>query len=488
MWRLLVVAAGVLPVAGCSIGRAAPAGGDAGPAVVAPREVGAAHVPPPLRAHAVVPPLPDLPSLDQHEPSPTPPSGAPVVSGHCGGVWTGTEVARLACFTSSVLFGTGANGATELLPDKVLARDPSTLPRVVDHRLEGTEGPVRSQGLTPACTAFAMAAAIDHAVARWTGKGTKVAVMEIWSRYHTPLEGTSISSNLGLDLGSEADWPFSVPEANSWVPCDAADHGAPGGCGKPVGDTHARLVATRPVAGFTRVEYLGAPDSDTIRAHVAAGQDVVLTMRLSKTFATAGRPGARYVPNYTKSAGDDAGHALVIAGYATLPHGTYFLLHNSWGLGWGDGGYAWIHEATVKAWGNETLVLDAEPESPSERARPQRKRGETTCEAALVPDSILGSCAPACADGSPRHADVCPVTGQCPPGFVNLTGACVLAAPSGSGKDAATGIAWTCGAGGCSYTVPRAADPACTGALCKVSCPAPDFRLAREQGALTCIE
>jgi hypothetical protein len=211
-------------------------------------------------------------------------------------------------------------------------------------------------------------------------------------------------------------------------------------------------------------------------------------MELPLAFVPTGRPGARYVPNYTKSGGADAGHALVLAGYAHLPHGTYFLTHNSWGAAWGDGGYAWIHEATLQRWAREVVAVDAEPLERDEASRPRRLRAETTCAGSLVPDSIRGTCAPACLDGSPRHDGVCPVAGQCPPGYVNLVGACVVAAPKATGKDPSTGIAWQCGAGGCSYELPRAVDPACTGASCRAACPAPDFRLAQMGDKLVCIE
>ena len=56
------------------------------------------------------------------------------------------------------------------------------LPKIVDHRFEGTEGPVRKQG-GPQCTAFAFTSALDHAYARWTGKPAEFSVMQVWARY-----------------------------------------------------------------------------------------------------------------------------------------------------------------------------------------------------------------------------------------------------------------------------------------------------------------
>jgi hypothetical protein len=348
---------------------------------------------------------------------------------------------------------------------------------------------MRNQGSVPACTAFATAAALDHALARWGGRNPAVNVMEIWSRYHSPQVETSLTSNIGLPLGPEERWPFRPAEAIAWIPCDEFVKPPREGCGRPVDDARVRQLASATVGEFTEVEYLGAPpDTSVLQAKIAAGQDVLVSMELPLALVPKGRPGARYIPHYTKSAGADAGHALVLAGYAHLPHGTYFLVHNSWGPGWGDGGYAWLHEATLQRWSREVVAVDAEPLERDAASRPRRQRAETTCAANLVPDSIRGICTPACPDHSPRHDGVCPIAGQCAAGYVNLTDACVVAAPTTSGKDPSTGIAWSCGPGGCSYELPRAADPLCTGTSCRAACPAPDFRLARMGQALVCVE
>jgi hypothetical protein len=313
--------------------------------------------------------------------------------------------------------------------------------------------------------------------------------MQIWSRYHSPEVETSLSSNIGQALGAEQQWPFRAAEAITWVPCDEYSRPPRSGCGNPVDAGHARAVIASPVGEFTEVEFLGTTtETPVLQAKLAAGQDVMVTMELPSVFVPKGRPGARYIANYTRSAGPDAGHALVLAGYVHLPHGTYFLLHNSWGTGWGDGGYAWIHELTLRRWTRSVVAVDAEPVQRGPTSRPRPRRAAMTCAADLVPDSIRATCAPPCPDHSPRHDGICPLPGQCPAGFVNLTGACVLAAPTATGRDPESGASWSCGAGGCSYEVPRTSDPACTGTRCRASCPAPDFILARMGDALVCVE
>jgi hypothetical protein len=505
--RLALASVIAVQVFGCS--RLSPPGVDAGPAQVGVKDTSAAKKPPALRAaKEATPALPDLPALTAHEtPAPAPPpsvaaAGSDSSDHPCRAVWTGAQSATLACARSllsganapssatALLFGkdTG-DGAAALVPSKLLSRSPDALPAVVDHRREGTEGPVRDQGSAPACTAFATSAAVDHAVARWSGKPNAVSVMEVWSRYHSPFVETSLLSNVGHPLGAEQGWPFSVSEATGWVPCDDFPKPPRTGCGRAVDDAHVQKLDAAPIAEMTEVEYLPAPpDTATLMSKIAAGQDVMIGMELPATFIPKGPAGARYVPHYTKSAGADAGHAVTLAGYARLPHGTYFLMHNSWGPSWGDGGYAWMHEATLNLWVHEAVVIDAEPLVPDPANRPRRKRGEVTCDAGLVPDSISGACAPPCPDGGPRHDDVCPVANQCPSSYVNLIGTCVLAAPTAKGSDPSTGIQWTCGPSGCSYVLPKAADPACTGGACMASCPAPDFRVGRMGQELVCLE
>jgi C1A family cysteine protease len=48
------------------------------------------------------------------------------------------------------------------------------------NRTNGTEGPVRNQGDVGACTAFSVAAAIDHDLLIKTGQNVPVSVMHLW--------------------------------------------------------------------------------------------------------------------------------------------------------------------------------------------------------------------------------------------------------------------------------------------------------------------
>ncbi len=435
-----------------------------------------------------MPPLPDLPELTRQERGEEAPKDAHLDDEPCRAVWTGSAKASLAC-AKALRFGAKEHAGAELLvPRSLLSRSPETLPQVVDHRLERTEGPIRNQTTTPACTAFSEAAALDHALARWSGRPASASVMQIWSRYHSPSEESALMANVTHPIADEHDWPFSASEAERWVPCELSSRSRRGSCGKKVDEERVKQVEQKPIGEFTEVEYLGKPDVVVLEAKIAAGQDIILAFEVPTALVPKGRPGARYVPNYSRTQGSETGHSLVLAGYANYPHGAYLLAHNSWGTSWGDGGYAWIHMATITKWAKQLVAVDAEPLQRDETKRGKRVRGAFTCGPGLVPDSIGGKCSEPCPDHSPRHDDVCSTPSDCPKDYVNLTGECVLAAPTASGKDKDTGIAWTCGPGGCSYTLPKSEDAACSGDTCQTSCPAPDFHLAKMAKTLVCIE
>lgn len=466
---------------------------DAGPAPVAPREMAAAKIPPKPKPAPPVPPLPDLPVLEQQEKGQAAPAAfrsamLPATNGgeRCGGfVWNGSEAIELPCMTNGLLFGRDAKGARALVSAKLLDADPTAMPAIVDHKFVGLEGTVRNQRTAPACTAFALASAIDQAVARWSGKASNVSAMEIWSRYHEPFAKTAISDNLAKTIGADASWPFDERTAKGWLPCEKGAKPPKEGCGLTPDPKRVAKLAGEPVATLTDVTYLEDDELEAIKRHLSIGEDVIVTMDLPETFVPRGRAGARYVPHWTTPK-PDGGHAMVVAGYVVLPKATYFLLHNSWGTGWGDGGYAWIHATTLEKHMKEALVVDAEPVL-RDAVKQRRVRGAFTCQAPLVPDSMRGTCAPVCPDGSPRSDGFCADLSHCPAGKVNLSGVCVVAAPRSRGSDPKTGIAWACGPGGCTYELPRKVAPDCKGNTCKASCPAPIFRIATTGDDLTCI-
>jgi hypothetical protein len=435
-----------------------------------------------------MPALPELPALAKHEKpgaAPAPPKG----TYPCGAVFTGDEHVELVCLDEKEQARLERT-ATVLVPYEKLSAKLPPPPAVVDHRADGVEAAVRNQGHAGTCTTFGTSAAIDHSVARWTGAPAHVSVMQIWARYHQTSLSEALSGSAGKTLAAEETWPYDAALAWTWRDCPKKPPAKPDPrpCGQPVDEARLAAADAKPAVLVEQVELLPR-DFELMRAKLAAGQDLVIAMRLGAHFKPVGAPGSRYVPDYDDEAG---GHILAISGYAMMRGGggggaggdNYYLLHNSWGTKWGDGGYAWIHEATlVKHMGSRFGIVDARPAGNGPRAH----RGGQSCKGGLAPDSATGECAPECSDGSPQHGGVCPDPGDCPRGYVNLVGTCVAAAPSDASSDAGSHISWKCGPGGCAFTLPKAVG-GCGADPCLVSCPAPSFRVAKDHQGITCIE
>jgi len=365
------------------------------------------------------------------------------------------------------------------------------LPTTVDHRQDGTEGPVRDQGEVGACTAFSFVAAVDHALARATGVAVPSSVMHVWSRYHQPLIEAAASNNINKNLTIETNWPFDEAAACAWECQDKGTNSS--ACANvnvacstpnPVQVSSADAKPNAKVVGVTRLDI---QDFDGIKAVLAKGQDVWFGMHVDQTQFSQ----IPSTPNVVLPDGDyrsGAGHAMLLAGYAVQPSGTFYLIHNSWSKDWGDNGYAWISQDTLKTNIVAAYVVEAVPASTTPGPSPASPAPQQpACPNKLKPDSVSGKCVAPCSDGSPRHANACPVANQCPTGYVNLSGTCVFAAPNLEGQDPKTGIWYSCSSGGCAYVIPRG-QTGCNVAFCGKSCPAPKYHLAVAQGGLSCVE
>jgi hypothetical protein len=445
------------------------------------------HAPPPLHKPPPLPALPNLPAPSTYPKMAPPPRGEDVEE--CGRVWSGSEWVPIECADPNV-DGQAVHPSTVVIPYDRMRPAIERLPKMVDHRADGTEGPVRKQrGLQ--CTAFAFTSALDHAYARWTGTPGAFSVMQVWARYHKRAEVKAVNNNVGDFIGNESDWPYDPDAAKSWDHC-AQKHPEKGQvpgvtCEKPPDDAKLQQIDAKPVAMITKVELLAATDFAVLREKLAAGQDATVLVKLP-SFSVAGDPGSKYI-TAVDTGKHKSPHQILLAGYAMTPNGTYYLVHNSWGTGWGDGGYAWLHEDFLKAyWVDKIMVIPYVEPLQVASARAEATGGlSRACEGDQAPDSISGLCAGKCSDGSPRHNDVCASASDCPAGQVNLMGECMLAAPAGSGVDPQSRVKWECGPGGCSYSMPKGVLN-CAQDQCAVSCPAPDFRLATTPRGFGCVD
>jgi Papain family cysteine protease len=436
--------------------------------------------PKPTPIASVTPPkLPKLAAQAAHVAPPK--SKAAKDEAPCGTVWTGEEEVPLECEAVTADTHPGAP-AVALVPYNMLRAPRADLPTTVDHRLDGFEGRTLAQGKAGTCTAFTLTSQIDHAIGLWTGKPGDVSPMQIWARYHTG--GNAARANLGLTVANDADWPYDAARAMAWSKCKRGDTSC------LTDDERKKLdeLEKKGVAVLEEVENLPEDDTlfDIIEAKLAAGRDVGTGGKLPKGFKPVGDAGSKYVPEFAE-VGTGA-HAFSLVGYTHVDSERYFLVKNSWGPRWGDGGYAWIHEQSLRKIAHHGYVVIVDLVTDKGLRRTKRKRGAVAaCAAGQAPDSVDGACKPLCRDGGPRHGGYCGTTEDCARGLVNVAGYCVLAAPAAKGTEPKTGITFACAPSGCVYTIPKGA-PGCAGATCQKSCPAPDFRLGKGKSGLLCLE
>jgi hypothetical protein len=397
--------------------------------------------------------------------------------GHCGELeLEGGEKVVLDCITDDYSMVAGAAKTVAKGGDLESFRKHGKLPSVVDHRKDGTEGPVLAQGKTPACTAFSLVGAANHAAAHYFGHPANLSPMHAWARYHTPLMNLAERDNLGRGLTDFATFPFDPKLANEWKRGGHVDH------------DRLRNADAHSIVEITNITRLDGGSMTEIKSALAAGQDIWFSMKVAGVLQRPKKnaDGESMIGHAdSHAARGRGGHAIVLAGYEDTPHGTFYLIHNSWGPRWGTDGYAWIWEKTLRANLQEAFVLQVRPVEGAHSRRPPAAHKYSTCGGGLAPDAITAQCVPRCADNGPRVNGVCPTSGQCPEGEVNLDGRCELAAPM-MDKTMSDGVKVTCGLSGCTYVVPSGQE-GCEGSKsCTISCASPRFMLGSGPHGLAC--
>jgi hypothetical protein len=285
---------------------------------------------------------------------------------------------------------------------------PAAYPDLVDHRLNGTEGPIKDQGDVGACTAFALSSVIDNALRR-ANQNITTSPEHVWSHYGYPTMEDAASGNLNKGLTTNEALPYSGREACE-IMRDASDdcgqsYGVRPGTAASDAQLQQRLRTADASNGHrvTKFEELevSPPNIDEIVATLASGADLWVAFNLDSSKWINGRMPNNVIPDWTTP---DGGHALAMSGYRKVSGGGYqFLIHNSWGVSWGDGGYAWLNQAMVEKWMHLAykVTTDVQPAAPGT---------DVDCPGDQVLDSVTGKCVGICPDQSR------PANGQCPNG------------------------------------------------------------------------
>jgi predicted secreted protein len=220
---------------------------------------------------------------------------------------------------------------------------------------------VKDQQAAGVCWSFAISSIMDNA-ARRAGRADVFAPLHIISNDEWNLLWTQ---GAGHTIVAEGSWPYDPHKAceldrytaNEQY-CSSAYNVTPGSW-----NSDPPLVAQR-----AQAESLGAfkiiafhplkkqPASiDEIVDVLAGGQAIFadVDINIGAWSYSRGFDATGLIPDWE----GDGGHAVEIAGYRTVSGQRQFLVHNSWGVSWGDGGYAWISEKMMRERLQEGFVV-----------------------------------------------------------------------------------------------------------------------------------
>ena len=267
-------------------------------------------------------------------------------------------------------------------PDRLDLRDRPYLPAVAlapppSLRLQPRPAPL-DQGDTSACTGFSLAAVVDHLLTRsGRAKDAGVSPWMLYSMARRYDEFPGVAEDAGSSLrGALKGWfKHGACAASLWKGLDMPR------TRDTAGEDWWLDAVNRPLGAYYRVDTRSVTDMHVALNEVGALYASVLT-----------HPGwfdvdakAATIPIRPRKPAD-GGHAFAIVGYDRAG----FLVRNSWGREWGDGGYAtltyedWLENA-MDCWVVQLGVVTDEHRRVAEQATPRMPSGE----AVLSPDRIL---------------------------------------------------------------------------------------------------
>ena len=217
-------------------------------------------------------------------------------------------------------------------PDRLDLRDRPYLPGVAlappAAMRNRTRLAVQQQGETSACTGFALATVVNHLLVQsGRARDADVSPWMLYSMARRYDEFPGASEDAGSSLrGALKGWfKHGACSLSLWNGI-----AAPEATNEPGRDWWLDAV-NRPLGAYYRIDTRSVTDM-----HVALSEVGVLYASVLTHAGWFEAAGADAVIPMRKRTASDGGHAFAIVGYNRAG----FLVQNSWGEGWGDGGFA----------------------------------------------------------------------------------------------------------------------------------------------------
>lgn len=218
--------------------------------------------------------------------------------------------------------------------DFLFARPPLMLPTKIDLRLQCS--PVVDQGNLGSCTANAIASGLREYMEL---KNTKIAPFVLLSRLFLYYKERELEGTINEDSGATIRDGMKVlkkigvcPEDD--MPYDVTKFTEPP---SPHAEAHAREYR---VASYYRLRSIR-----DIRQCLNEGYPIVIGIMVYESFESQRVADTGVVPLPKRHEQELGGHAVLVAGYDLSNKygtGSYLIVRNSWGEGWGDKGYCYL--------------------------------------------------------------------------------------------------------------------------------------------------
>jgi len=192
-------------------------------------------------------------------------------------------------------------------------------PASLDWRTKGFVTPVNNQGPCGSCWAFAATGSLEGQHFRKTGNLVSLSAQNLIDCNH---------KNYGCD-GGFMQFAYDYIKSNNGIDTESSYP-------YEARDFDCRYNAANVGATITGYEVLPSGDEDAlVNALASAGPIAIVIDASHRSFQLYS--GGVYVEPYCRNNNGD--HTALAIGYGTEAGEDYFLVKNSWGTSWGDGGY-----------------------------------------------------------------------------------------------------------------------------------------------------